>query len=750
MKILIHILTLLVLFTGRGYAQDVKLVLSNVKLSQAGTEVEFDLYAWSDNTSLYLNGYDISVEFNSNVFNQPDITKISETLSGSNVSYNRLVTQNAPSLNIGITLTDTNQVRAYWQNQITASILQDSIVRINMPAISGVAESEKETSVPFFDQTKYLRRLGRFSISNFTGSTALGANLELRPLGSANFNNAVTNFDNNGDLITIPNTAGSLSLINVPDIFWNGEEWQNGSGVSFEPGSADASKGLYIAAAGAELNSQAEVADFEMASGTDINIQPGASLNVNGTVTQNGQTAADFVLNADGTGYAQYLGPAISGTYEQYIDGSAGWRYISSPVDGNTINDLNFSQPFTVVTDGSNAQNVWAYNANTGQWEPGGTANISQRGVNVYFQNSELPMTISTTGTLNSGNGTRTVSTSYNDPQFPTNGGGTGWADAVTEGWNLVANPYPTTLNVADMSFPADMDDAIYIWDANAGNFAAYVGGVGTNNGTQYIAPMNAFYVRVNSVGTPTLDLSSAGVIASPSFLKAPTANNGMYMTVINPFDKRDEVFVGFNFDATEGFDKAHDAYKMPSTNINVPNLATGEDVLSINNLPEIFGGDQYTIPVIFESAHDGVHKFSWDLTNLDYDVEVYLEDKVEGIMYPLDGNDYQFNYSTTDRKDRFVLHFNRGVVSDEPFDEESNFNMWMGWENTVNVEFGQDGFADISITNVMGQVIISDSHIDMSETYQIQIPNATSAAIYVVTITTSNGNQYTQKLLAR
>jgi|GEM_PF-5408344 len=529
--------------------------------------------------------------------------------------------------------------------------------------------------------------------------------------------------------------------------------WFFGSN-NLEPGSSDASKSVFVLEHGASISGAADINSLTIESDGSLDINPGASLNVNGTAT-NSANADSLMLRADGTGYAQYLGPAIAGTYEQYIDGSAGWRYISSPVDGNTINDLNFSQPFTVVTDGSNAQNVWAYNASTGQWEPGGSADISQRGVNVYFQNSELPMTISTSGTLNSGNGTRTINTEYNNPTpgTNTNGGGTGWADAVTEGWNLVANPYPTTLNVADMSFPTDMDDAIYIWDANAGNFAAYVGGVGTNNGTQYIAPMNAFYVRVDAAsatGTETLDFTSAGVIASPNFLKAPAEVNGLYMTAINPLDKKDEVFVGFNYDATEDFDKSYDAYKMPSTNINVPNLATGEDVLSINNLPEMFGGDQYTIPVIFESAHDGVHKFSWDLTNLDYDVEVYLEDKVEGIMYPLDGNDYQFNHSTTDRKDRFVLHFNRGVVSDEPFADESNFNMWMGWENTVNVEFAQDGFADISITNVMGQVITSDSNIDMSETYQIQIPNATSAAIYVVTITTSNGDQYTQKLLAR
>lgn len=538
--------------------------------------------------------------------------------------------------------------------------------------------------------------------------------------------------------------------VNV-DIQNRGDEyaWFFGSN-NLEPGTSDAAKNVFVLEHGATISGAADINNLSIESDGSLDINPGASLNVNGTAT-NSAHADSLVMRADATGYAQYLGPAIAGTYEQYISGSAGWRYISSPVDGNTINDLNFSQPFTVVTDGSNAQNVWAYNSTTGQWEAGGTADISQRGVNVYFQNSELPMTVSTSGTLNSGNGTRTVSTSYNTPQAGTNtnGGGTGW-EGVVEGWNLVANPYPTTLDVDAMAFPAGMDDAIYIWDANAGNFAAYVGGVGTNNGTQYIAPMNAFYVRVNTAGTPTLDYSSAGVIASPSYLKAPVEVNGMYMTVINPFDKKDEVFVGFNYDATAEFDKSYDAYKMPSTNINVPNLATGRDVLSINNLPEMYGGDQYTIPVVFESAQEGMHKFSWDLTSLDYDVEVYLEDKVEGIMYPLDGNDYEFNHSTTDRKDRFVLHFNRGVVSDEPFADEANFNMWMGWENTVNVEFAQDGIADISITNMMGQVIITDSNIDMSETYQIQIPNATSAAIYVVTITTSNGDQYTQKLLAR
>jgi hypothetical protein len=137
-------------------------------------------------------------------------------------------------------------------------------------------------------------------------------------------------------------------------------------------------------------------------------------------------------------------------------------------------------------------------------------------------------------------------------------------------------------------------------------------------------------------------------------------------------------------------------------------------------------------------------------MSNLDYEVEVYLEDKVEGVMYLLDGNNYEFNHTASDRKDRFVLHFTRGVVSDEAFSDEANFNMWMGWDNVLNVEFAQDGIADISITNMMGQVIASESGIDMSEAYQIQIPNGASASIYVVTVTTTNGDQYTQKVFAK
>ncbi len=68
------------------------------------------------------------------------------------------------------------------------------------------------------------------------------------------------------------------------------------------------------------------------------------------------------------------------------------------------------------------------------------------------------------------------------------------------DGWNLVGNPYPSTIdwNAASGWGKNNINATIYIRDngTGSGQYATWNGVVGTNGGSQYIAAGQAFWVK--------------------------------------------------------------------------------------------------------------------------------------------------------------------------------------------------------------------------------------------------------------
>ncbi|MEO0405374.1 MAG: SprB repeat-containing protein, partial [Bacteroidota bacterium] len=76
------------------------------------------------------------------------------------------------------------------------------------------------------------------------------------------------------------------------------------------------------------------------------------------------------------------------------------------------------------------------------------------------------------------------------------------------DGWNLVGNPYPCTINWDMAAWTKNnINDAIYIYDAATQQYTSYVNGVGNNGGSGNIAPFQAFWVKANG-NNPQLSAS--------------------------------------------------------------------------------------------------------------------------------------------------------------------------------------------------------------------------------------------------
>ena len=79
----------------------------------------------------------------------------------------------------------------------------------------------------------------------------------------------------------------------------------------------------------------------------------------------------------------------------------------------------------------------------------------------------------------------------------------------ANDGWNLVGNPFPATIdwNAPSGWTKTNMNAAIYIPDNGnlSSKFATWNGVVGTSGGSQYIAMGQGFWTKANGNGTPSL-----------------------------------------------------------------------------------------------------------------------------------------------------------------------------------------------------------------------------------------------------
>jgi len=269
--------------------------------------------------------------------------------------------------------------------------------------------------------------------------------------------------------------------------------------------------------------------------------------------------------------------------------------------------------------------------------------------------------TIAFSGALNTGTisipVTRTWDSFYTTPDY--------------DGWNLVGNPYPSSLDLSLVTSSwTKVDHTAWFWSQNANNYLAYPssGGYGTHD--KYAPAMQGFFVHCNDAsathttpGSGTVVVSHAArVHNSEGFLKNEAAiTNGLIITascVSNSFT--DKISIHFDPTSTAGYNAGYDALKLWGGSES-PQLYTriGDTDVTCNSLP--FDKKNIVIPMSFtNSMVGGMTLTASDLQTFESAITITLEDLKLSTTQDLRLNPvYSFTYDNVDNPNRFLLHFN-------------------------------------------------------------------------------------------
>lgn len=357
---------------------------------------------------------------------------------------------------------------------------------------------------------------------------------------------------------------------------------------------------------------------------------------------------------------------------ERYIDaGATQWRFLSFSVSGQTLE--SFDDDFVTTgfpgTDYPNfpsSSNPWSsfyfYDEvlgttfNDGYYVPSSTADVLGVGQGVWIWCGDTitgtqPFVIDAYGPINQGDINLPVS------YTPSSG-------IVNEdGWNMVANPYPCTIDwdAADWT-KTNIGGAIFIWDPDNLQYTSYVGGVGTNLGSNKIASSQAFWVH-STGASPVLQIKeSCKINEDHGFIKKAGYQPELLRLELNSnsSDVTDETVVRFEINATDNFDEDFDALKFYSGDVNSIQIASvlNQKEYTINTIEK-----QNSLPVIdfriISSNSDSCTLKTTDISGIQNMNCVILEDLITGDKTNLlIDSIYSFYHVAGDTNVRFSIQF--------------------------------------------------------------------------------------------
>ncbi|MBX2896129.1 MAG: T9SS type A sorting domain-containing protein [Cyclobacteriaceae bacterium] len=379
-------------------------------------------------------------------------------------------------------------------------------------------------------------------------------------------------------------------------------------------------------------------------------------------------------------------------TVQRYMTRQGGnnqriYRYISSPVQNGTVADIQNEIPVTGSFTGSSSCSGCLTNPSLFYYDEtiisdsngSGTADFNDGyvefpdednsetfipglGYALFTRGNILPSTMwDLRGVINSGNIVPlTLPVSF-----------TSSGSISDDGWNLVGNPFPSTIdwNASGGWTKSNIDGTIYISDNGSTTSLRYTtwnGTTGTNGGSRYIATGQGFWVKANGQGTPMLQVDEN--VKTPgtqtTFFRERTPENILRVT-LEQGNTYDEAVIHFRKDATSNFDSHADAIKLMNGIFNLSSMMSDGTKLAINSLAPLACREE--IKLVIENVVPGSYqlKFS-ELNSFPEGTKVQLQDKFTNQTIEIE-NDYSYSFKVTSNTASFGLGRFAIVIAEPP-----------------------------------------------------------------------------------
>ncbi len=392
--------------------------------------------------------------------------------------------------------------------------------------------------------------------------------------------------------------------------------------------------------------------NLTITNGATVSVDPGKALTIYGNLVVNGAQALNVKASSTATsslitkGTVTYFNGG-SVNVEKYVSSGivSHWEYFSSPI--TNASSSMFTSPARSLYYVNETLNAWVTIKNIA---PANMIPFMGYGRNFVTSEGDGNIVKNFVGSINSGfqsiySLTRTESAPF-----------------TKHGWNMLGNPYPSSIDwdAASGWTKVNINGAIYF--RNDGIPTAYVDGIGTGNSSGIIPPMQSFWVIVDTnIASGSLSCTDAVRVHNTTPTPVTYVNTlRLYLTGTTSTNQ-DDIVVRFKDGATDGFDLSYDAIKFFATDGSpqiYTHIPSGPD-MDINTMPALTANK--VIPLWFSTSASGTFTISAGLVSSFQGYTVFLKDKVTNIITDFSTtNSYTFTSGLFSSYTRFDILFAR------------------------------------------------------------------------------------------
>lgn len=510
-----------------------------------------------------------------------------------------------------------------------------------------------------------------------------------------------------GDISTSWEVAGNWSLNSVPTSFTNVT-------IPTAP----------IGGVFPEISTSENALKLTIEPSASVTINPSSSLTLFGEFVNNG--TLNIKTPNDSTASGSFIdNGTISGSgnanIERYFTANM-FHYVSSPIQlgGNAGSDLftanpsgNFNPNFyqydeTFDLDG-NVSTAPALLFDVNNLVPGwtyahdnGSSNVSMQPKTGYAFYTDMSQTVTFSGSPNTAD--MSISGLTHTPNDVVSDDPGTDIPELYDGWNLVANPYPSTIDWDLVKNNlTNIDEGIYVWDVN--QYASYVNGISSGSGNldNNIAPMQAFYVHANANGAGFELNNSHRKHSTANYLKSEEKNspNNLVQIKIEANNFTDIANIYYKSNATNGFEGRYDALCLFAQQAQIPNIySVSENGLRFStNGRALQNIENDVVPIGLRLFSEGIFTINFaEIKGFD-NVRIFFKDKYENETIDIkEVSNYTFEHNGELIEDRFEIIFLQnnapvlnGTIENQAILEDELFEMNLPENLFTDQDFGDE-----------------------------------------------------------
>jgi hypothetical protein len=357
------------------------------------------------------------------------------------------------------------------------------------------------------------------------------------------------------------------------------------------------------------------------------------------------------------------------------------------------------------------------------------------------------------------------------------------------DNWNLVGNPYPSTLDAdAFLTLNSQTNSRIigtlwlwqhgiqirrgnspffgeYIFNYDAADYLEYNLSGSTGGFSGYIGSGQGFFVLMDDASTSGSTIEFNNTMRGSSFdsnaqffrnselvENSEREKHRIWLDLINTStNKISTILLGYIEDATNDYDKLFDAPLISGSakKIYMPNEVHNKNyviqgrALPFNNL------DIIPINVITEELQN----YAIAIQNFDglFETEnqdIYLEDFTLGVIHNLKNAPYIFTSNESGTiENRFVIRFTESSLGTDDFNL-NNLTISAPNSNYIKVVSNANLINQVIVYDLLGRKLVNKFNINSEELILNNIPS--SAGTYIVKVTLQNGTEKIQKVILK